>query len=151
MHAHSEILQKQQHAQHPRKCLCRYDLGKVLGAGSFGIVREAVGRRTGAIHRYSPTAVLSSFNQDHLHACPGTLPKDINMGHLGACDLCTAVAHQLLQLCRHPLCLQDHSQDPQARQRNAALPAEAADGGGCHGAAGTLPGCRLPQGVHLLE
>jgi len=28
--------------------LSRYDSGKILGAGSFGIVREAVGRRTGA-------------------------------------------------------------------------------------------------------
>ena len=33
----------------------RYTLGRVLGAGSFGIVREAVGRRTGT--RYACKSV----------------------------------------------------------------------------------------------
>jgi len=30
-----------------RPCSCRYEITKVLGAGSFGIVREAVCRETG--------------------------------------------------------------------------------------------------------
>lgn len=27
--------------------LCRYNIGKVIGAGSFGVVREAVHKKTG--------------------------------------------------------------------------------------------------------
>ena len=39
----------------------RYDIGRVLGAGSFGIVREAIGRRTGT--RYACKTVRHDREQ----------------------------------------------------------------------------------------
>ena len=64
----------------------RYKLGKVLGAGSFGIVREATERKTG--RRY---------------ACK-TIPKVPQCPSAPACQQYVMVGIQLLGFCLLPSC-----------------------------------------------
>jgi len=57
---------------------CRYKLGKVLGAGSFGIVREATERKTG--RRYA----CKTIPKVPARPCLATLARAGPAGHASA-------------------------------------------------------------------